>query len=593
MKKSAFLLVLAVVFLVSFEGCRKNPNKPAPSPPHILKINAPKSLEVKKSVTISASVEDSDTKLADLNFSWTPSEGVIQTGKQNVLYTAPDKPAKVKITLIVKDPTGLSASSAVTIEIVARTEPKPNQPPKITKLEAFKASLEPNQPTEIYYNYEDSDDNFSALQKNWTATDGQINDLGDKAVYTAPDQEGLFKIILAVADAHSNSTSATLAISVKKIVVPSPGQIVILIEQDVKNLIDTELLTYEGLIKTKFNKEIFADTSKNWSATSIADIRAYLKNLYETKHIEGAIMAGKIPFAIYQHGDGMVNIAPLYYEDFEMEWKDTDSDGLFEEKVINPNNPTEIWTAWWVPPIYENDAATVANSLKGFLQKCIKFHSGQLTGDECMIGYSDELGIGYAEGFKNMICNSNVFTQNEVQIISGDYAGFVGAWKQKVWKLCHIVTHGLPNGFYFKNGYYTVPEYTAEAQSNIGAVIVTSSACLSGNIMGSAFNSGFFPYSIALQMCFNAQSPTIAFYGSASSQSTGGVPAPSLYTVSAPLVDDPAYYHDLLFRGMKETYIADGFYQMRNSDIVWGSDHYMYRTNDDKTLIGDPFANLR
>jgi hypothetical protein len=356
------------------------------------------------------------------------------------------------------------------------------------------------------------------------------------------------------------------------------GHVVILIEKNVKDRL-SRLTQYTNLIKSLYGMDIIIDDSQVWSQTTPQAIRAHLKDFYQTYNIEGAIMAGKIPCPTWKYtnnyGFSFYNIAPLYYEDFDMVWNDLDGDGCFEQKVIDPNNPTEIWTAWWVPPVVGNDASTIANELDIFLGKAINFHNGNY-GSNGFIGSIADFSYAIND-WKNIIINSGAFTNQDISTYIYDGSDFQTSWSQRYWRYCHIISHGAPDGFYYGNGpFYQVYDYLHQDQEGIGAAIVTTSGCSLGNIRGGLEEPNF-GSSIALQMIFNAQGPTIAFYGSVTSQSTG------LY----------ANFHEPLLRGLETDYFAKGFYDLRNSNIVWGSDNYMFRTIDDKALVGDPFASFR
>jgi len=262
-----------------------------------------------------------------------------------------------------------------------------------------------------------------------------------------------------------------------------------------------------------------------------------------------------------------------------MQWKDLDNDGLFEEKVIDPNNPTEIWTAWWVPPVEGNSALVVADSLKKFLSKCIQYHQGLRVGREALIVSANDFGEAEeAEETKNALLASGAFAGNEIKI-EADFDGFKSGWRRQIWKLCHIISHGLPQGYYFEKGNFEVSDYLGQDQTACGANIVTASSCYAGNILGE-IESGKadFPNSLALQMVFHPQSPTVAVCASAQE-------------VLASFNTQP-FLCQILCQGMHARYLGYGLFQVTNSNFECGLP-YSYRTVHEQTLVGDPFANLR
>ncbi len=157
----------------------------------------------------------------------------------------------------------------------------------------------------------------------------------------------------------------------------------VVVDKSVYPEIEARLTKYIDHIRREFGVELKVLVDDYYDMQP-PDIRARLKHEYQNSPVPvvGAIMVGPIPHAIRsslgaaeettkyemlmdeadEKGDRrlawecwrklpLLTPAPLYYEDFDAEWIDEDGDGVFEKIETDPeNNPTEIWTAWWVPP---------------------------------------------------------------------------------------------------------------------------------------------------------------------------------------------------------------------------------------------------
>ena len=149
---------------------------------------------------------------------------------------------------------------------------------------------------------------------------------------------------------------------------------------------------------------------KNFYEMKPSAIRALLKQQYKNSSIPvvGAIMVGPIPHALRGKKGGIAIPSSFYYEDFDAKWLDEDGDGMFEKMITNPpTNPTEIWTAWWVPPA--NDQSMQVRMLKTYLRKLDKYYRGQLAGQESRIGI-DNLAEEQFGAYADNLCSHACFS---------------------------------------------------------------------------------------------------------------------------------------------------------------------------------------
>jgi len=318
-------------------------------------------------------------------------------------------------------------------------------------------------------------------------------------------------------------------------------------------------------------------------------------------------MIGPLPHAVRGKADEILIPAPLYYEDFDAEWIDADKDGAFEEvRTDRVNNPTEIWTTWWVPP--SNDRDEQAQMVKTYLQKLIRYHRGEITGRDQMLWLAGNvINVELCEGWTVLLKDTMQPLDQKLRIwcrIGQDEGtirpnkraeefgpgDFVKALTMQPWQHVHISTHGNPRGFYWGNTGVVGARYSEdrpewsrllkmEELKGTCANIVTTSGCSNGNFRG-AYIGPEYDKSIGNLLLFSPDTITVAYYGSASPQSTGGFGGFATELIESLGPD-------------AHSYIAQGYFNMRNHDYSWGTQHYFFRGGDEKILMGDPFARYR
>jgi hypothetical protein len=298
---------------------------------------------------------------------------------------------------------------------------------------------------------------------------------------------------------------------------------------------------------------------------------------------------------------------PLYYEDFDAEWVDNNGDGYFEEIVTDRAcNPTEIWTAWWVPP--SMDAIEQGRHLKFFVNKILRYHRGEITGrDQFLWGAGDVIQVESIEGWTVLLkdtmkplgqklCiwsrigqDTGTFRPNKRKTEFGP-KDFETVFTLQPWQHAHILSHGNQRGWYWDNTGVVMardaqgsPEWSLllhlGAYECAGANIITTSGCSNGNFRG-AYVGPAYDRALPNLLLFSPHTNTVVFYGAASPQSTSGFPCMTTELIESLKSDG-------------ESYFAEGYYKMRNHDYSWGLQHYFFRGGDEKILNGDPFVRYR
>jgi len=384
--------------------------------------------------------------------------------------------------------------------------------------------------------------------------------------------------------------------------VPSPpNRVLVLVDRSIHQKIRRPLQRYFRHVMQRHRVE-FDVLNEEWYARTPVEIRRALKEACAADpNVAGAIMVGDIPYATYQHGDDTINPAPFYYEDFEATWINQDNDVHFERvETDTTTNPTEIWTAWWVPPT--NDRAKQPAMLRAYLDKLDRYYRGELQGRGGGVFMASQMNNpGFTKQWAEACAELFDGTGEPVTVWSRfpfDDGTLKPAYDEDFrWseleqvlagrrlKYLHVFAHGLPTGFYWENkalGFRAgmdVERFEWFTMRGTGANFMTTSGCRNGNFRGTTDDGPDYTQSIAAYLVFSPDTITTAFYASASSQST------ALFAKYFKEINEGA-------RGDSGGYLADGYFRMRNADHVWGETHYFFRGVDDKVLIGDPFFTL-
>jgi hypothetical protein len=338
-------------------------------------------------------------------------------------------------------------------------------------------------------------------------------------------------------------------------------------------------------------------------------IRAQLKAEYARRDqppLVGAIMVGPIPYALRGDPHEIVFPAPLYYEDFDAEWNDRNGDGVYESDEITTDrehNPTEIWTAWWIPPAL--DRPTQITLVRSFLDKLDRYHRGEIAGRDQMLWLAGNvMDVEVCEGWTVLLKDTlSPLAQNlRIWCKVGQDEGtfrpnkrkdeftprdFLAAFSLQPWQHIHVIAHGNPRGWYWDTAGVVASAPASGPSEPVllldpnalhapGANIITTSGCSNGNFRGDYLKPAY-DRALGNRLLFAPETITIAYYGAASPQSTSGF----------------AGYCTELIESLKAdggSYLAAGYFKMRNTDYAWGTQHYFFRGGDEKILCGDPFA---
>jgi len=161
----------------------------------------------KLKITCYASDPDND----EINFSWECTGGNLEIDGPNVIWEAPEWEAAAKteeyqIIVTVKDKTGASTKSQLTVQVTK------NQPPLISKLVADPTIVRPGAASNIMCDANDPDGD--EISFNWSVKDGKISGVGKRIMWIAPTNPGTYNIEVLVRDNQGGESKGSISVKV-------------------------------------------------------------------------------------------------------------------------------------------------------------------------------------------------------------------------------------------------------------------------------------------------------------------------------------------------------------------------------------------
>ena len=232
-----YIAAVCIATMLVCAGCAA-PNNTAPlEPPSEPVNNAPliSSLTADRQVVqplgrVLLNCQASDPESDNLSYRWTASGGFLEGSAETASWTAPNNPGSYKVTVVVSDGKGGSATRDALITIPE----KPNNAPVISAIKftrpgrmAITVKTNPTDeetkktPELVIRKYETGDvaclatdpDN-DRLTYVWKATGGKIVGNGPNIQWLAAGDPGTYKITCDVADGNGGTASFTITISV-------------------------------------------------------------------------------------------------------------------------------------------------------------------------------------------------------------------------------------------------------------------------------------------------------------------------------------------------------------------------------------------
>jgi hypothetical protein len=192
------IVVVAVLVAVLLDMTLAN-HRPA-----ITSLEAPERVIPSGICQIACTASDSDSD--ELSYNWSASGGNISGTGASVNWTAPDSEGFYDVTVMVTD--GRSTEVMKQITIIVRA----NEQPIITSLVADAEWTLLGGTLQLMCTASDPDGD--ELSYEWSTTGGDISSMGAIVNWTAPEEVGIYDVIVVVTDGHGSSATDSVSISV-------------------------------------------------------------------------------------------------------------------------------------------------------------------------------------------------------------------------------------------------------------------------------------------------------------------------------------------------------------------------------------------
>ncbi len=172
-------------------------------------VAAKNPLQISDTTSVFATVEDVDSEVNSVTYTWRATGGTITGTGDKVVFKAPTGPGVVEIRLIATDPQGNRDTAVLSMALVAAI----NDAPQIAAVQKSVPFVAPGESAQL--NCLATDANQDPLTFIWTATGGTFSGSGQAVQWTAPTTEGAVELKVKVSDGRGLSAEATTRILVK------------------------------------------------------------------------------------------------------------------------------------------------------------------------------------------------------------------------------------------------------------------------------------------------------------------------------------------------------------------------------------------
>lgn len=249
-------------------------------------------------------------------------------------------------------------------------------------------------------------------------------------------------------------------------------QVALLIHRSAHKQLATEIARYETDVEGRFPVTLHV-VQGDW--TKPEEVRAVVKDLYLTNRISGVVLVGAIPMhRFYMHG--FANPNPLYYEDFDLLFNDTNKDGVAESYVGKPN-----LTVWVANLRCEVDGRKEGvDGLRTFFSKTHQYYLGKQEIERRALAISASDWPGGGKWFSNAV-GSKLFGAGNVDVLDSKEVTLTkvrSAIRSHAYTLCYIQVHSSWTGQGLEGGELSAREI---AEFTTGALFTVNHGCSTAN----------------------------------------------------------------------------------------------------------------
>ncbi len=143
----------------------------------------------------------------------------------------------------------------------------------------------------------------------------------------------------------------------------------IIVEQNLAYALGDSLDIYAQQVTANYGIPVEVHSGR-WQTPE--ELKAFIANLHATKGTNGFMLVGTLPYAVWEFAWGETCPLPLFFEDLDGSFQDTDGDGYYDYHVWGDNDGPECWVSYMQAP--QNDPTW----MKNYLGKVSKYYNGQL-----------------------------------------------------------------------------------------------------------------------------------------------------------------------------------------------------------------------
>lgn len=215
-------------------------------------------------------------------------------------------------------------------------------------------------------------------------------------------------------------------------------KVAILVRKQTYASLGKELRRYESDVEKRFPVDLQIVTG-TWSTPD--QVRASVKELHQKKQVSGVVLVGAMPMHRF-HMHDFDNPNPLYYEDYDLQFKDKDGNGIPESYIGTPK--LKVWVANLRGVEAENDDGI--DVLRTFLNKTHAYYTGKLKVESRALAVTDSDWPDAADQFSANV-GQKLFGKDGVDVLSNKGATpktIYGAFARHTYSMFYIQLHSTP-----------------------------------------------------------------------------------------------------------------------------------------------------
>ena len=218
--------------------------------------------------------------------------------------------------------------------------------------------------------------------------------------------------------------------------------------------LSAEIERYHQDVEARFpvNLQVIQGT---W--TTPEQVRAAIKGLYQTNAIKGVILVGNMPMHKFNMHD-FDNPNPLYYEDFDLPFLDSDSNGIDDHYSGPPN--LKVWVANMRGVVGPDDPGI--DRLRTFFNKTHAYYVGDIAVENRGLAITGSDWPGGNSWFTN-VAGDQMFGSGNTDMLGGTAnparEDYFNAFKQHTYALYRIQVHSSESFQEFDGGVGVVWAY--------------------------------------------------------------------------------------------------------------------------------------